>query len=214
MFTGVASDNVRPARSSVRLKMKDIMCFLRRTTIGLKTKYKRKYIVSTQLYYPNSIKTFRLIAVCGDVKLKAWIQDRGKETTSTNTNTKEKKQRCKYPCDDCLKPVRNNQNAILCTECTQWYHIRCTGISLKLFQSYYLTPITKKIGVSPAVHCRNCRSLSLMILSRLITDRNQRQIQITRYLTTVMIISLTNTSTLKRIISRYSAKIWNQAKIS
>ena len=150
------------AQLGVRLKMKDV-CFLRRTTIGLKTKYERKYIGSTQLYYPNSIKTFRLIAVCGDVKLKAWIQDRGKETTSTNTNTKEKKQRCKYPCDDCLKPVRNNQNAILCTECTQWYQIRCTGISLKLFQSYYLTPITKKIGVVLAVHCRNCRSLSLMI---------------------------------------------------
>ena len=86
MFTGVASDNVRPARSSVRLKMKDIMCFLRRTTIGLKTKYKRKYIVSTQLYYPNSIKTFRLIAVCGDIELNPGP---GKETTSTNTNTKE-----------------------------------------------------------------------------------------------------------------------------
>ena len=106
MFTGVASDNVRPARSGVRLKMKDIMCFLRRTTIELKTKYKRKYIVSTQLFYPNSIKTFRLIAVCGDIELNPGP---GKETTSTNTNTKENSRK-----NDanilvviaCLKPVR------------------------------------------------------------------------------------------------------------
>ena len=37
----------------------------------------------------------------------------------------------------------------------------------------------KKIGVVLAVHCRNCRSVSLMIWSRLSKDRNQRQIQIT-----------------------------------
>ena len=106
------SQAITCAKLCVRLKMKD-MCFLRRTTIGLKTKYKRKYIGNIQLYYPNSIKTFRLIAVSGDVELNPGP---GKETTRTNTNTKEKKHRCKYPCRDCLKPVRNNQNTILCTE--------------------------------------------------------------------------------------------------
>ena len=165
------------AQLGVRLKMKD-MCFLRRTTIGLKTNYKRKYIGNIQLHYPNSIKTFKFIAVCGDVELNPGP---GKETIRTNTNTKEKKQRCKYPSGDCLKPVRNNQNAILCTEYTQCYHIWCTSISSKLFLSYYLIHHEEN-WCCPSCALPKLSECFLMIWSRLSTDRNQRQIQITQIL--------------------------------
>ena len=190
------------AQLGLRLKMKD-MCFLRRTTIGLKTKYKRKCIGNIQFNYPNSIKTFRLIAVYGDVELNPGP---GKKTTSTNTNTKEKIQRCKYPCDDFLKPVRNNQNAILC----QWYHMRCTGISLKLFQSYYL------IHHEENWCCPSCAlpKLSESFFDDLVTPDYRQEPKTNPNSTNNTIFddihdhsSLTNTSTPKRIISRYSAKI-------
>lgn len=40
----------------------------------------------------------------------------------------------KYPCKECNKSVRNNQNAILCSECKHWFHAKCLHVSFK----YYL----------------------------------------------------------------------------
>ena len=39
----------------------------------------------------------------------------------------------KYPCKECAKAVRNNQNAILCCECKYWIHAKCLGMSIPAF---------------------------------------------------------------------------------
>ena len=36
----------------------------------------------------------------------------------------------KYPCTECIKPVRSNQKAIQCDFCNFWTHLKCTNISL------------------------------------------------------------------------------------
>lgn len=43
----------------------------------------------------------------------------------------------KYPCGECLRSVRNNQDAILCAKCDLWFHARCLGMSRHVFK-YYL----------------------------------------------------------------------------
>ena len=41
----------------------------------------------------------------------------------------------KYPCITCSKPVRNNQNGILCTFCDKWAHLSCSSVSRDFFLS-------------------------------------------------------------------------------
>ena len=41
----------------------------------------------------------------------------------------------KYPCIFCKKPVRNNQNAMLCTSCYKWGHLKCSKESVSFFRS-------------------------------------------------------------------------------
>lgn len=31
----------------------------------------------------------------------------------------------KHPCGKCSKPVRKNQHAIVCDNCTYWFHLKC-----------------------------------------------------------------------------------------
>ena len=38
-----------------------------------------------------------------------------------------------YPCSCCLKPVKRNQKALLCTGCRQWTHISCGHVSKKQY---------------------------------------------------------------------------------
>lgn len=42
-----------------------------------------------------------------------------------------------YPCSECQKAVRNNQDAILCATCGNWSHAKCLNMSRTTFQ-YYL----------------------------------------------------------------------------
>ena len=72
------------------------------------------------LYYPNSLSTFRLLKLSGDIEINP-----GPSRPPTGRN-----QRWKYPCGECLKPVKNNQNGVLCGSCSQWFHVKC-----KLFLS-------------------------------------------------------------------------------
>jgi len=39
----------------------------------------------------------------------------------------------KFPCVDCKKSVRTNQDAILCGSCTSWFHTKCLGMSKSVF---------------------------------------------------------------------------------
>ena len=41
----------------------------------------------------------------------------------------------KYPCISCRKPVKSNQNAILCVSCDKWAHLSCSSASNELFLS-------------------------------------------------------------------------------
>ena len=43
----------------------------------------------------------------------------------------------KFPCGECQKSVRSNQDAILCATCDQWFHVRCIGMVKQVFK-YYL----------------------------------------------------------------------------
>ena len=43
----------------------------------------------------------------------------------------------KYPCKECGKGVRSNQDALLCTECNVWSHAKCINLSKAGFK-YYL----------------------------------------------------------------------------
>ena len=44
----------------------------------------------------------------------------------------------KFPCKECEKSVRNNQNAMLCSECgCLWIHAKCLNMSTSTFQ-YFL----------------------------------------------------------------------------
>ena len=46
----------------------------------------------------------------------------------------------KFPCVDCKKSVRTNQDAILCGSCTSWFHTKCLGMSKSVFQYYLAHP--------------------------------------------------------------------------
>ena len=46
----------------------------------------------------------------------------------------------KYLCGECAKPVRGNQNAILCADCNTWSHVRCLKMSSRTFQYYLNNP--------------------------------------------------------------------------
>lgn len=46
----------------------------------------------------------------------------------------------KYPCGECSKSVRSNQDAILCSECNTWSHARCLNMSNWTFQYYLNNP--------------------------------------------------------------------------
>ncbi|CAB4037528.1 Hypothetical predicted protein, partial [Paramuricea clavata] len=60
-------------------------------------KKRTKYIGQNVSYYPNSVKTFKIIQTCGDIE-----SNPGPKKTSTA------EKRRKYPCKECSKPVKCN----------------------------------------------------------------------------------------------------------
>ena len=61
---------------------------------------------------------------------------------ATNPGPKGKKSMSKYPCSECHKAVRNNQEAILCATCENWSHAKCLNMSRHIFQHYLDQPDT------------------------------------------------------------------------
>ena len=41
----------------------------------------------------------------------------------------------KFPCLTCNKSVKSNQNGILCVSCSNWAHLKCSGVSREIFNS-------------------------------------------------------------------------------
>ena len=66
-----------------------------------KIKPKRKYIGKRLSYYPNSVKTFRLTCVWGDVEPNPGPTKRSRQGDSGTTRC-----RWKYPCAECVKTVK------------------------------------------------------------------------------------------------------------
>lgn len=79
-------------------------------------------------YYPNSVWTFRLILICGDIHI----------SPSPETRSNGKCSNWKYTSVECSKPVKNNQDGILCVDCSRWFHAKCVGISRSMFRKYYI----------------------------------------------------------------------------
>ena len=46
----------------------------------------------------------------------------------------------KFPCEEFEKSVRNNQNALLCSECGLWIHAKCLNMSIPAFRYYFELP--------------------------------------------------------------------------
>ncbi|KAL9986964.1 hypothetical protein ACROYT_G001183 [Oculina patagonica] len=46
----------------------------------------------------------------------------------------------KFPCKECEKSVRNNQNAMLCSECGLWIHAKCLNMSASTFKYFLERP--------------------------------------------------------------------------
>ena len=72
-------------------------------------------------YDVDGTQTFQLIRLSGDIHLNPGPPRRG----------------IKYPCGECQRSVRRNQDAILCHQCNRWFHVKCTGMSKQTF-TYYL----------------------------------------------------------------------------
>ena len=88
------------------------ICLRRHDSINiLQEKFKLKQKVTSKRlnYYPNSVKTFRLICICGGVELNP-----GPTKQSKQRDGYETRGRWKYPWVECGKPVKKNQEGILC----------------------------------------------------------------------------------------------------
>ncbi|PFX21740.1 Neuroendocrine convertase 1 [Stylophora pistillata] len=55
-------------------------------------------------------------------------------------NSSPRRKSTKYPCGECSKSVRSNQDAILCSECNTWSHARCLNMSNWTLQYYLNNP--------------------------------------------------------------------------
>lgn len=42
----------------------------------------------------------------------------------------------KYPCGERQKPVRKNQNGILCDDCELWHHIKCIKMTVNQYNDF------------------------------------------------------------------------------
>ena len=59
-------------------------------------------------------------------------------TSLKNANLKKvspKSNSTKYPCGICSHEVKNNDKAILCSECHLWIHINCNDITVDQYKS-------------------------------------------------------------------------------
>ena len=84
------------------------------------------YLASRAYYTANRNSTFQLhrIIFGGDVQ------------TNPGPNGNINKPP-KYPCKECRKNVRANQDALLCAVCNSWSHAKCLGLTKASFK-YYL----------------------------------------------------------------------------
>ena len=86
----------------------------------------KRYLNSRILHHVSGTSTFqldRIIRLCGDVHPHPGPASK-----------------VKYPCKECSKNVRSNQNAILCAQCETWSHAKCIGFTTNEFKYYLDNP--------------------------------------------------------------------------
>ena len=98
---------------------------------------RKSYLASRILYIANDTRTQQLsrIILGGDI-------DKNPGPTEKRTP--------KYPCKECGKGVRSNQDALLCVECNVWSHAKCINLSKTGFK-YYLDHPDLDSGLAPYV---------------------------------------------------------------
>ena len=134
VFVGLLflSDKTRqePPFGTARDKLPKITALLvNRSVLCDKVKHRGKYYLSGRiLHTSNGTSSFQIekhLLICGDV--------------SSNPGP-GKKPTAKYPCGECHKNVRNNQDAILCAICKSWFHAKCLNMSRNIFRYYLAHP--------------------------------------------------------------------------
>ena len=90
--------------------------------------------------YGNSLENYSSDLDCYTITTTNFIVGRSKAGLNPGPNSQynEVKTRWRYPCGECLKPVKSNQNGIHCALCSSWFLVKCIGMSLTMFNSYYL----------------------------------------------------------------------------
>ena len=83
------------------------------------------YLKSRVLHTANGTSSFQFdrIALCGDVHPQPGPAVK-----------------VKYPCKECQRNVRSNQNAILCANCETWSHAKCLRLTNTQFKHYLDNP--------------------------------------------------------------------------
>lgn len=88
-----------------------------------------RYLAGRVQYSTNGASTFQIqrdLLVCGDI--------------SSNPGPAKGKGKPKFPCGECSKPVRKNQDAILCSSCDTWSHAKCLKLTVTGFKYYLQHP--------------------------------------------------------------------------
>ena len=78
---------------------------------------KRAFMTFRVPYDVSGICSFQLNKLAGDVHPNPGPSQAG----------------IKFPCGECQKSVRSNQDAILCATCDHWFHARCIGMGKHVF---------------------------------------------------------------------------------
>ena len=93
------------------------------------TSFSSRYFAGRVQYSTNGASTFQIqrdLLVCGDI--------------SSNPGPAKGKDKPKFPCGECSKPVRKNQDAILCSSCDTWSHAKCLKLTVTGFKYYLQHP--------------------------------------------------------------------------
>ena len=88
-----------------------------------------RYFAGRVQYSVNGASTLQIqrdLLVCGDI--------------SSNPGPAKGKDKPKFPCGECSKPVRKNQDAILCSSCDTWSHAKCLKLTVTGFKYYLQHP--------------------------------------------------------------------------
>lgn len=78
----------------------------------------RRMCLKSRLPYDvDGARSFHLIKLSGDI----------------HPNPGPPKRGIKYPCGECHRNVRSNQDSILCSDCHRWFHVKCIGMRKHIF---------------------------------------------------------------------------------